>query len=165
MAFDAFLKIDGIEGESTDDKHQNWIEISAFSHGMTQRVADTASSAGARASERASHGQFVVIKDLDKASPKLAVYLNQGKNIDKIRLELCRATGEKTCYMVYELHDVIVGSVAVHGKKDDDRGLPTEEVSFAYGKITWTYTVTDTKTGKAGGNIEGHWSVVDNNGG
>lgn len=95
MAFDAFLKIDGIEGESTDDKHQNWIEISAFSHGMTQRVADTASSAGARASERASHGQFVVIKDLDKASPKLAVYLNQGKNIDKIRLELCRATGEK----------------------------------------------------------------------
>jgi len=27
MSFDAFIKIDGIEGESTDDKHQGWIEI------------------------------------------------------------------------------------------------------------------------------------------
>lgn len=27
MAFDAFIKIDGIEGESMDDKHQGWIEI------------------------------------------------------------------------------------------------------------------------------------------
>ena len=25
MAFDAFLKIDGIPGESTDDKHKDWI--------------------------------------------------------------------------------------------------------------------------------------------
>ena len=27
MAFDAFLKVDGIPGESTDDKHKDWIEI------------------------------------------------------------------------------------------------------------------------------------------
>ncbi|WP_353327541.1 type VI secretion system tube protein Hcp, partial [Chitiniphilus shinanonensis] len=27
MAFDAFIKIDGIPGESTDDKHKDWIEI------------------------------------------------------------------------------------------------------------------------------------------
>jgi len=26
-AYDAFLKIDGIPGESTDDKHKDWIEI------------------------------------------------------------------------------------------------------------------------------------------
>jgi bacteriocin-like protein len=26
-AFDRFLKIDGIPGESTDDKHKDWIEI------------------------------------------------------------------------------------------------------------------------------------------
>jgi type VI protein secretion system component Hcp len=25
-AYDAFLKIDGIPGESTDDKHKDWIE-------------------------------------------------------------------------------------------------------------------------------------------
>jgi type VI secretion system secreted protein Hcp len=27
MAFDGFMKIDGIPGESTDAKHNGWIEI------------------------------------------------------------------------------------------------------------------------------------------
>jgi type VI secretion system secreted protein Hcp len=30
MAFDAFIIIDGIEGESTDDKHRGWIEVLSF---------------------------------------------------------------------------------------------------------------------------------------
>jgi len=29
MAFDAFLKIDGVDGESTDDKHKNEIDVEA----------------------------------------------------------------------------------------------------------------------------------------
>ena len=30
MAFDSFLKIDGIQGESTDSKHQGWIEVLSY---------------------------------------------------------------------------------------------------------------------------------------
>ena len=33
---DYFLKIDGIEGESRDDKHKDEIEIESFSWGETQ---------------------------------------------------------------------------------------------------------------------------------
>jgi len=33
---DMFLKIDGIEGESTDSKHKNEIELQSFSWGATQ---------------------------------------------------------------------------------------------------------------------------------
>jgi hypothetical protein len=29
-AFDSFLKIDGIPGESTDDKHKDWIEVISY---------------------------------------------------------------------------------------------------------------------------------------
>jgi hypothetical protein len=35
-AYDAFLNLDGIKGESTDDKHKDWIEISSFNHNITQ---------------------------------------------------------------------------------------------------------------------------------
>ena len=35
MAFDAFLKIDGIDGESTDKTHPGEIEISSFSWGVS----------------------------------------------------------------------------------------------------------------------------------
>ena len=33
---DMFLKIDGVEGESLDDKHKNEVELLSFSFGATQ---------------------------------------------------------------------------------------------------------------------------------
>ena len=39
MAFDAFLKIEGIEGESTDKAHPGEIEISSFSWGVSNTAA------------------------------------------------------------------------------------------------------------------------------
>jgi len=30
MAFDTFLWIDGLDGDSSDAEHKNWIEISAY---------------------------------------------------------------------------------------------------------------------------------------
>lgn len=35
MAFDVFIKIDGIPGESSDDKHKEWIEVLGFSPDRT----------------------------------------------------------------------------------------------------------------------------------
>lgn len=58
MAFDAFIYIDGIEGESTDDKHQGWSEILSFGCGHSQTVSRTASSAGGAGAERADFRNF-----------------------------------------------------------------------------------------------------------
>lgn len=173
MAFDAFLQIDGIPGESTDSAHTDWVEVIDYEHLMAQKLAATASSSGARASERATHGEFRILKDLDKTSPKLAVALNQGSSIAKVRMELCRATGEKQCYMVYEMKDVIVSRIQVQGisvtpgtpADSEGRSVPVEYIDFAYGEIEWTYTVTDKKTGAAAGDVSGKWSVTDNAGG
>jgi len=73
MAFDAFLKIDTIPGECTDDKHAEWIEILSFSHGVSQQVSGSVSSGGGRSAERCDHSDFSVVKTLDKASPKLDI--------------------------------------------------------------------------------------------
>ena len=35
MAFDAYLKIDGIPGEALDSKHKDWIEITSYSFGVS----------------------------------------------------------------------------------------------------------------------------------
>ena len=69
MAFDAFLKIDGIPGESSDDKHKDWIEILSFSHGLSQPASGSRSSGGAASAERCNHSDFSIVKTLDKASP------------------------------------------------------------------------------------------------
>jgi type VI protein secretion system component Hcp len=62
MAFDAFIKIDGIDGESTDNKHNRWIELLSCGVTVSQKVSETDSSAGGTSSERADFSDFSFIK-------------------------------------------------------------------------------------------------------
>lgn len=164
MAFDAFLKINGVPGESTDDKHKDWIEILSYSCGVSQSSSGSASSGGGRSAERADFADFSIVKALDKASPKLALFCANGNHIDEIKVELCRATGDKQKYMEYVLSDVIVSSARPGGSSQGGEALPLEEVSFNYGKIKWLYTETDHKTGKPKGDVESNWDLTANKG-
>jgi type VI secretion system secreted protein Hcp len=165
MAFDCFLKIDGIPGESSDDKHKDWIEVLSYSHGLAQPAAGSVSSGGARSSERCEHQDFSLVKALDKASPKLSLFCCNGTHIASVKVELCRAAGEKEKYMEYVLNDVIVSTVRPGGSAQGGETLPLEEVGFNYGKITWTYTETDHMTGKPKGNVTANWDLISNKGG
>ena len=40
--------------------------------------------------------------------------------------------------------------------------LPTESVSFNYGKIKWTYTQQKRADGSGGGNVTGGWDATSN---
>ena len=164
MAFDCFLKIDGVPGECTDDKHKDWIELLSYSHGVSQPASGSSSSGGARSSERCDHDDFSVVKSLDKASPKLALYCCNGTHIKEIKMTLCRAIGDKQPYMQYLMNDVIISSVRPGGSAQGGEALPLEEVSFNYGKIEWCYTETDHKTGKPKGDISANWDLVANKG-
>jgi len=165
MAFDAFLNIQGIPGDSTDQAHTGWIEVLSFNHGIEQPVTKSASAGGARAGERANHGPFVITKDLDKATCLLERSVCTGANIPTIELQLCRATGSKQQYMSYKMTDCIVTFVRPSGVATGDGALPIEEVGFSYSSITWTYTDTDEKTGASKGNITSKWDVTTNTGG
>ena len=120
MAFDAFIKIDGIEGESADDQHQTWIELISYNTGVTQTVSSTASSSGGASAERADFQDFSITKQLDKATPKLAVACADGTHIDTILVELCRAGTEKIKFMEYKMTNCIIGGVSTNGW----RGFP-----------------------------------------
>jgi type VI secretion system secreted protein Hcp len=165
MAFDAFLKIKTIPGESTDDKHKDWIEVLWYHHGVSQPSTGSRSSGGEAAGERANHRDFRIRKTLDKASPKLELACCNGEHIGEVILELCRATGDKQKYMEYKLTDVIVSDVDDTGESKAPENLPIEEVAFNYGKIEWTYTATDHKTGKSAGDVKAHWDATANKGG
>jgi type VI secretion system Hcp family effector len=162
MAVDCFLKIEGVKGESTDAKHKDWIEVLSYSHGVAQMVSGDRSTGGAASGERCDHQDFSVVKSLDIASPTLDLYCCQGKHIPTVTVELCRATGAKEKYMEYKMEKVIISSVSIGG---GGGGLPTESVTFNYGKLTWNYIQTDHETGEAKGNVEKYWSLIDNKGG
>lgn len=160
--FDAFLKIDGIPGESQDDKHKEWIELHSFATGVSQIVGGNRSTTGAATGGRVEHQDFSVVKNLDKTSPKLNEACCKGTHIPKIIMELCRATGDKQLYYKVTLGDSIITSVRPGGSAKSGEAVPLEEVSFNYGDIEWNYTQTDHKTGKPAGNVSTKWSLVHN---
>jgi type VI secretion system secreted protein Hcp len=158
MAFDAFIKIDGIEGESADDQHQAWIELISYNTGVTQTVSSTASSSGGASAERADFQDFSITKQLDKATPKLAVACADGTHIDTILVELCRAGTEKIKFMEYKMTNCIIGGVSTNGGGD----FPTETVNINYGKIEWSYTQQKRQGGGASGNVAAGWDLEKN---
>jgi len=163
MSYDMFLSIDGIKGDSFDSAHKDWIEISAYSHKISQPSGGVTSAQGSHSGGRADHQDFTLNKRLDSASPILGKYVCDGKHIPNIRFELCRAMGDKTIFMVYVFKDSIVGSIAQSGASSSDDPLPNEEITVRYGEIDWTYTPTDiTSGGKKGADVKAGWSTLLN---
>ncbi len=162
MAFDAFLKIDGVPGESTDDKHKDWIEVLSFSWGVSQRASGSASTGGGATAERADFQDFSIVKALDKASPKIALACADGTHIKEVIIELCRAGGDKVKYMEYKMSNAIISSVRPGGSAQGGETLPLEEVSFNYGKIEWTYTQQKRADGSGGGQVAAGWDLEAN---
>lgn len=162
MAFDAFIKIDGIPGESSDDKHKEWIEIINYDHHIEQPASSTASSVGGATAERVNHGTFNFIHQLDKATPKLLEACCTGKHIKEVTIEFCRAGGDKLKYMEIKLEQVLVSAVSENGASSAESGFPSEAVSLSYGKIKWTYTQQKRADGAGGGNVSAGWDLTAN---
>lgn len=111
MAADVYLQIEGVNGESYDDKHRGWIEVHAVDWGVTQPTAGTVSTAGGHTTGRAVFDALRITKDVDLASPKLMELAAQGKTIAKAKLEFFRADGVGALkYYEVTLENVLVSS-------------------------------------------------------
>ena len=138
FAYDAFMKIDSILGESTDEGYEGWINILGYSHEVNP----------------IDHGEFKVTKMVDKASPKLYLHASEGQYIEEVILEVTRPNG----VMRYTMSNVVVKKLDKASPKlyvAVGETLPIEEVSFSYGQIQWEYTPIE------GSPIQTGWDTVE----
>ncbi|VVO62777.1 Protein hcp1 [Pseudomonas fluorescens] len=161
MAFDAFIQLEGIKGESTDDKHKDWIEIQNYGFGASQSQSSTASSAGNLSSARVDIHNFTFTHNLDLASVKLFEYCCTGQHVPKVTVTLNRSGGDKTKYMEYKMSDVLISSVSRGGDTQASEDVPIECVTLAFGKLEMTYTKLGID-GKAAGNASAGWDLKAN---
>lgn len=161
MAQDDFIKFEGIDGESTDDKHPKWIEMLSYSVGVSQMASAVASSSGGATSQRASFSDFSFVKLVDSASPMLFLKCASGAHIDEVKVELCRAAGEeKLVYMKLTMKDVVISSYNLAGGSGSGEG--TESISLNYGKIQKEYTKQKRAGGGAAGTVSAGWDLEKN---
>lgn len=157
-----------IQGDSTDDKHQNWIEIYDFKHTVSQPTGGPHTSAGHLAAGRSIHTDFKITKRLDRSSPALFLYCCKGTSIGEAKIEICREQDKQTVYATYTFKDLIVSSVTPSGtfgkdgNNDGTRDLvPMEEITLRYSSLDVGYTPTK-RDGSTGASVEHGWDIVAN---
>ncbi|MGB9990668.1 Hcp family type VI secretion system effector [Massilia sp. SM-13] len=160
MAIDVYLQIDGIKGESNDDRHKDWIECKSVSWAVEQPRSATASTGGGHTAERCEHRDIVVSKLADLSSPILLQTCSAGRTIPKAKFEFMRADaqGERVKYFEIEVENVLISAVAPNVEEGD---ILTEQVGLKFSKVRWRYTQQKI-SGGAGGNTSGGWDLSAN---
>jgi type VI secretion system secreted protein Hcp len=147
-AVDYFLKIDGIQGESRDDRHKDEIDIESFSWGETQ--SGTFAVGGGGGSGKVSMQDFHFTMTVNKASPALFLACAQGEHIKNAILTCRKAGKDQQEFMKVTMNDVLVSSFQIGGAGGV---VPTDQISLNFAKIEVEYQEQDA-TGKLVGSIK-----------
>ena len=155
----AFIKFDGVDGESQDKDHKNWSDLASFSQGL--RKPGGGATGAARRRGDVVLDDIQVVKQLDKSSPKLAESMCKGKVFPKVEIHLTASYTDagRVTYYAYELKNVQVSSYEVGGSGQAE-DVPMENMSLNFEEIKVTYTECDS-TGKKKGNVEYTWKVEE----
>lgn len=160
--FDAFIKVDSLEGESADAQFTKWVEPTSFSFNASHSGSPSSSSAGAPLSGRVTFGSFTITKQVDALSGVFDKHMISGKHFDEIKMVLCRpSAGAKTPYYEFTMKHVYVESSG-QGGHTGSGAVPMETVSFAAGEVHMKYTATDVATSAGGGVVPAAWSQITN---
>ena len=136
MAIDMFLKIDGIDGESTDVKHNNEIAILSYAWGEAQTAP--AGGAGGGAGKIAMQ-DFHFSMLVNKASPKLFLACAKGEHFKNAVLAVRRAGASPAEFLKWRFTDVLISSYQTAG--DVATGaLPADQASLKFSRIEVEYS-------------------------
>ncbi len=133
---DYFLKLDGVEGESKNDRHRNEIEILSFSWGLSQ--GGTSGVRGGGGAGKASFQDMHFSMPLSKASPKLFLAAATGEHIPKAVFTSAKPD-KNGDYLKITLTDILVSSYQQDGSQGT---IPTDQFSLNFTKIEYEYSPT-----------------------
>lgn len=137
MSLEAFLKIEGIPGESRKEGHPDEIDLLSFSFGASNPTT-VGKGTGAGASQ-VNISSFNVMKSTDLSSTALFLRCAKGEHIPEATVTLRKAGGTKPLeYLQYKFSKVFVDSIQWSGSSGGD--TPAESLSLAFEKVEIVYS-------------------------
>ena len=116
MGADFLLMIDGIKGESVQDKHKDEIEVESFSWGASQQGAHGGGGGGGAG--KVSFQDLHFTSRVGKHSPLLVKACATGQHIKKAVLTVRKSGGDQQEYYKVTLEDLLVSSYQSGGAKE-----------------------------------------------
>jgi type VI secretion system secreted protein Hcp len=144
MAVDMFLQLDGIKGESKDDKFKESIDILAWSWGVSN--SGSAHMGGGQGTGKANFQDISFTKYVDKSTPDIMYACSSGKHVPKATLTVRKAGDKPLDYMIIKLDDILVSSISTGGGKGEER--LTENITLNFAKVSleyWTQAASGAK--------------------
>jgi type VI secretion system secreted protein Hcp len=155
---DYFLKIEGIDGESSDGTHKGEIDIESWSWGASQTGSHSAGGGGGAG--KVSVQDFHFVMRMNKASPKLMLACATGEHLKKATLVMRKAGKQQQEYATFVMTDLLVSSYQTGGSAKGDI-VPLEQISLNYSKIEFEYK-EQKPDGTLGGKVSAGWNVKEN---
>jgi type VI secretion system secreted protein Hcp len=150
-----YLKLTGIDGESLDSDHKDWIEVHGWSWGVDNQ-ADFSIGQGGQTTQ-AHVAPLTITKHIDKASMPLVQACTTGKHLGEGTLSLLKLDGDSRVeYMKYHYTDLMVKGCHPGGSGSDTVGMET--VSLVFAQFKGAYKLQQ-DTGAAGGANEFGWDI------
>ena len=160
MAIDMFLKIDGIDGESTDDKHKNEIAILSYAWGETQPAPIGGTGGAGAGAGKIAMQDLHFSMPVNKASPKLFLACAKGEHFRSAVLTVRHTGASPTEFLKWRFTDVLISSYQTAG--DVATGaLPADRASLKFGKIEVEYSPVK-PDGTPGTPVKAGWDIVAN---
>lgn len=157
--YDIFMQITGVTGESTDANHRGWIDVLAFSHGLSNAGAGVIGGGGG--GNKVSHADFVLAKNLDKSTLPMFLKVNQGTRTPTVIVEFQKSGDTPLVFYRVTLSEVAITSISTAGSAGGDS--ISDNLSIAYKKIAWEYWPIDA-AGKLGSVVRSEWDLTTNTG-
>lgn len=158
-AYNAYLHIDGVRGDSQAEGREAWIDITSLSHGMSRVSEVSGDGAGWSKSE---HADVTVQKLVDSASPVLAALCAKASVLPEVTVDLVRQDESAVRFYRVLLKNVSVARVEMQAATTD--GVARELVALRFGYVEWTYTEYHAAGAPAGDHIT-YWNLELNEGG
>jgi len=154
-AFDTYLKINGVDGESTSKGHEKWIDIDSWSWGL----ANTSSSSGGGGSVgRAVFEDFSWMQGIDASVVPLFLGVATGKHYADATLDVVKTGGAaSSSFFQMIFKDVTLSSLHTDGNAATLQAAG----ALRYESVELRYRPQDAKGG-SGSWIEGEFSLKNN---
>lgn len=157
MAVDAFLSLDGIKGESADDKHKGEIDIQSFSWGMSQTGSGNRGTG--QGTGKVDVADIVINKYVDKSSPTLMLSCANGKHIAKGKITFRKAGENPLDYLTFDLENILISNYQMSHSAGGE--TPQESFGINFVKVKSEYW-TQSDKGAKGENANFSWDVAKN---
>jgi type VI secretion system secreted protein Hcp len=157
-----YIKLGDIEGNSTDAKHQNWIEALMISQSVNRNINPTSKPRDALTKSQVHVGSIDIQKNADESSPELVAAVCEGKVFKEVTIDMVRVSPEgNEVFYQWILSDAYITNYGVNGSAGGGMIDTLENISICYSTIKWSYKKKDEK-GKAQGSVDTGWDIGKN---